>query len=159
MTEYRNSDATGFDPAAAAKSIGESYRRYLKTRYSPAEASLRAEVHLALDERFQSEKGPFRQPTPAYAAGASLSDLVSTGLLHERFTQLDPDVFPPARPLYQHQEGALHKAVARRNLVIATGTGSGKTECYLFPILHQLLTEGDAGTLSQPGCERCCSTR
>ena len=151
MTEHGNSDATGFDPIAAANRIGESYRRYLKTRYSPADASLRAEVHLALDERFQSEKGPFRQPTPAYAAGASLGDLVSTGLLHERFAQLDPDVFPPARPLYRHQESALQKAVERRNLVIATGTGSGKTECYLFPILHQLLAEGDAGTLSQPG--------
>lgn len=151
MTEPRDSDTSGFNPAAAAKSIGDSYRRYLKSRYAPADASLRAEVHLALDERFQSEKGPFRQPTPAYAAGASMSDLVSTGLLHERFTQLDPDVFPPARPLYEHQESALRKAVARRNLVIATGTGSGKTECYLLPILHQLLTEGDAGTLSQPG--------
>ena len=151
MSEYENSDAAPFDPVAAAKNIGESYRRYLKTRYSPADASLRAEVHSALEERFQSEKGPFRQETPAYASGASLSDLVSSGLLHARFAQLDPDVFPSGRPVYQHQENAFRKAVERRNLVVATGTGSGKTECYLLPILHQLLAEGDAGTLSKPG--------
>lgn len=151
MNENGNIDAPEFAPIAAAKSIGESFRRYLKSRYSPADASLREEVHLALEERFQSEKGPFRQPTPAYTPGAPLRDLVSSDLLHERFAQLDPDVFPSDRPLYQHQENALRKAVERRNLVVATGTGSGKTECYLFPILNQLLAEGEAGTLSQPG--------
>ena len=151
MPEDVDSIAAEFDPVAAAMSIGDSYRRYLKTRYSPIDTALRAEVHLALDERFQSDKGPYRQSTPAYATGSSLSSLVAAGLLHERFDQLDPAVFAPERPLYRHQEDAVRKAIAHRNLVIATGTGSGKTECYLLPILHHLLTEGDASTLSQPG--------
>lgn len=151
MNEYGDAHVPAFDPVAAAQSIGESYRRYLKTRYSPVDSTLRAEVHHALEERFQSEKGPFRQTTPAYAAGVSLNDLMSSGLLHEGFAQLDPEVFPSDRPVYEHQENALRKALERRNLVVATGTGSGKTECYLFPILHQLLSEGDAGTLSKPG--------
>ena len=59
--------------------------------------------------------------------------------------------FPTERPLYLHQERAVRKARAGRNLVIATGTGSGKTECYLFPILDYLLRERDAGTLAEPG--------
>ena len=151
MNSLVNSDVTVFDPAAAAKSIGESYLRYLTTRYKPADAALSKEVHRALQERFEREKGPFQQSTPAYTASNSLSQLVSSGLLHERFAQLDPAVFPPERPLYQHQETAIHKARERRNLVVATGTGSGKTECYLFPILHHLLSEGDAGTLHKPG--------
>jgi len=65
--------------------------------------------------------------------------------------QLDPEVLPVTRPLYAHQEEALRKAARKRNLVIATGTGSGKTECYLLPIIDTLLREDDAGTLSRPG--------
>lgn len=46
----------------------------------------------------------------------------------------------------------MEKAVRhRRNLVIATGTGSGKTECFLFPILDRLFREAEQGTLAQPG--------
>ncbi len=151
MSEHSDSGMQEFAADSAAKSIGESYMRYLKTRYSPADASLREEIHSALDERFESEKGPFRQPTPAYSTGSSLSDLISEGMLHKHLNKLEPSVFPLERPLWMHQEHALRKATARRNLVIATGTGSGKTECYLLPILNQLLTEGDAGTLTQPG--------
>lgn len=151
MSEHGNSTADEFDPVATATGIGESYRRYLKSRYAPVDTSLRAEVHSALDERFQSDIGPYKQQTPAYAAGSSLSALVTAGLLHERFRELDPLAFSPDRPLYRHQEVAIRKAMAHRNLVIATGTGSGKTECYLLPILHRLLSEGDVGTLSQPG--------
>ena len=39
----------------------------------------------------------------------------------------------------------------RRNLIVATGTGSGKTESFLIPILNHLLCEEETGTLVQPG--------
>lgn len=61
MNSLVNSDVTVFDPADAAKSIGESYLRYLTTRYKPADAALSKEVHRALQERFEREKGPFQQ--------------------------------------------------------------------------------------------------
>jgi ATP-dependent helicase YprA (DUF1998 family) len=46
------------------------------------------------------------------------------------------------RELYSHQWRAFN-AVARqrRNLIVATPTGSGKTECYLIPLLHRLVAE------------------
>src|SRR5262249_5146557 len=46
------------------------------------------------------------------------------------------------RPLYAHQWQSFEKIVRQsRNLIIATSTGSGKTECYLIPLLFRLLTE------------------
>src|SRR5690606_23425070 len=57
---------------------------------------------------------------------------------------------PLDRPLYRHQDQAIRKATAGRNIVVATGTGSGKTESFLLPILNALSAEHRAGTLG-PG--------
>lgn len=34
-----------------------------------------------------------------------------------------------------------------RNMVVSTGTGSGKTECYLYPIFNEIMREKESGTL------------
>ena len=65
--------------------------------------------------------------------------------------RLEEGGFPLQRGLYVHQEHAIRKAVSGRNLVIASGTGSGKTEAFLFPILNALLQEVEAGTGREPG--------
>ena len=50
-----------------------------------------------------------------------------------------------------HQEQAIRKVAAGRNVVVATGTGSGKTESFLLPILDALSAErAREGTL-RPG--------
>lgn len=55
------------------------------------------------------------------------------------------------RPLYEHQSSAIeHLTSNRGNLVVATGTGSGKTECFLIPLLYWLVTEPEQ-TRKQPG--------
>ena len=146
------SDATvsRFDPISAASLIGDSYKRYLKSRHQPADRKLRSEFHQSLDD-FRLHKGPFIQTTPPYRQGTSIDGLITDETLHRGFAKVDPTVFPAERTLHLHQERAIRKANAGRNLVIATGTGSGKTECYLFPILDYLLRERDAGTLAEPG--------
>ena len=58
--------------------------------------------------------------------------------------------FPLDRPLYVHQETALLKCLAGKNIVVSTGTGSGKTESFLYPILCELAKEKEEGTLN-PG--------
>src|SRR5690606_1914675 len=44
----------------------------------------------------------------------------------------------------------IRKFVAGRNLVVSTGTGSGKTESFLLPIINSLIEESARGTLT-PG--------
>src|SRR5262249_22184164 len=56
------------------------------------------------------------------------------------------------RALYAHQEEAIKRVAEGRNIVVATGTGSGKTECFLYPILLHLYREHLQGTLrARPG--------
>ncbi len=96
-------------------------------------------------------KGPLLQIALPYLKDKSIQELVEEGVLSPRFEQLCSDALQYDRPLYAHQVNAIRKAVKGRNLVVSTGTGSGKTETFLIPILNYLLREQDAGTLSQPG--------
>jgi ATP-dependent helicase YprA (DUF1998 family) len=91
------------------------------------------------------------QAAPPYAKAKSLKDLVADNVLNSEILRLTESAFPTDRALYHHQEEAIRKLCQGRNLIISTGTGSGKTECFLFPILHYLLEEAEAGTLSDPG--------
>ena len=152
MNERADTDTPGvLDPIAASRLIGSSYLRYLKARYAPADDRLRAELHDALDNRFQLDCGPFLQAASAYQKGHSLESLALEGLLHRRVLDIDSEVLPPGRPCTSTRRLRFAKPPTRRNLVIATGTGSGKTECYLLPILDRLLREADSGTLAEPG--------
>lgn len=46
------------------------------------------------------------------------------------------------RKLYKHQVDAVVKATKeRKDIVVTTGTGSGKTECFLLPLLSDLICE------------------
>lgn len=51
-------------------------------------------------------------------------------------------ILPTNYQLYDHQLRSLIEFnVNRRNLVVSSGTGSGKTECFLFPMINRLLWE------------------
>ncbi|MFC3174998.1 DEAD/DEAH box helicase [Novosphingobium bradum] len=59
--------------------------------------------------------------------------------------------FPPDAQPYRHQLEAWEHLTApdRRSVLVSSGTGSGKTECFLMPLLHDLATEAQAaGRLS-----------
>jgi DEAD/DEAH box helicase domain-containing protein len=50
-------------------------------------------------------------------------------------------------PLYTHQAAAVEAAVAGENVVVVTGTASGKTLCYNLPVLQDLLSDPQACAL------------
>ena len=80
-----------------------------------------------------------------YAKGKSPRELCNENILSPLicgYEKVHPD-----RTLYKHQEEAILKSNNNKNLVVTTGTGSGKTECFMFPILNSLLREKEKGTL------------
>ena len=143
---------TVLDPLRASQRIHDEYRRYLRSTFPLSRGDLARAFADQLDSEFPLAHGPILQASAPYVPGASVEDLVAEGVLSQRFRRLSPEAFPLDRPLYLHQERAIRKAAGdRRNLVVATGTGSGKTECFLLPILDGLLREAEEGTLSKPG--------
>ena len=134
-----------FTPSEAAAHLKESLASYIESRYRISHPLVFAEMSELLRRRGVVAQDPFIEATPAFAAGkflreverqhpdiipAGLSDLVEHGVPLERF------------PLYTHQEKALLSGFGDAgNLLIATGTGSGKTEAFVLPILARILKE------------------
>ncbi|OHU97396.1 DEAD/DEAH box helicase [Mycobacterium talmoniae] len=135
------------DPLAVGQQIEATYKRYLKTLLSPRDPEMAHAFDSAVDSSTLLTKGPLLELTPPYQPGASMAELIDQGVLHPGLRRIN---FQVDRPLYVHQETAIRKLVGGRNLVVSTGTGSGKTESFLLPILNSLIGEADAGTLG-PG--------
>ncbi|MGH2509819.1 MAG: DEAD/DEAH box helicase, partial [Ktedonobacteraceae bacterium] len=140
------------NPVDTMQQIRTTYLRYLKTIYPFQDIQLRASFWHELEIEESLVKGPLLESAPPFVVGRSIAQLVTDGILHPRFKNLCSPVLPWERPLYLHQEqAATHVIAEQRNLIVATGTGSGKTEAFLIPILNHLLAEEEAGTLPEPG--------
>ena len=142
---------SALQPLAVTRHIEETYRRYLLSLYPARREDLRTELADAFSAPGLLTKGPYLEAAPPYAAGACVLDLVRAGVLARRMAELPADVLPPERPLYAHQDRAVRHLASGRNAIVATGTGSGKTESFVLPVLDSLFREQEAGTLGQPG--------
>lgn len=146
-------------PIETTEYLRNTYERYLKTIYPFQDEAIRARFWKRLAEPERLVKGPLLEASPPFETGHSIEALVAEGVLHSSFRQLcdstshlNKPPLPRERALWVHQERAIRNVVEHgRNLVVATGTGSGKTEAFLIPILNALMDEEEAGTLSQPG--------
>ena len=136
------------DAFALSREIVARYRRYLWTTFSFRDAALQASFERALN-RWPLSRGPFVEATPPFRRGRTPRELFSALLdppPDEGFVQ----ALYGDRPLYQHQEEAIQKVWEGQNVIVATGTGSGKTEAFLYPILLHLYREYQQGQLG-PG--------
>jgi ATP-dependent helicase YprA (DUF1998 family) len=147
-----------FGVTQVAHQIYLRLHRYLAAQYHIRDTDLIEERRLALEEPGCISQRPFVEVTPSYAVVSGFSDLKAppavTGLLQELVSwKSGIGVFPP----YKHQAEALEHFFSRgrdgHDLIVATGTGSGKTETFLYAILGALALEGTEGRHSflQPG--------
>ena len=98
------------------------------------------------EEQLEKEdlfKGPYVDLNLPFKRGESLRKLIEEGVVCKSFVELgDINI---DRPLYSHQEESIRQIGAGRSAIITTGTGSGKTESFLFPILNDLISDIEKG--------------
>ena len=129
--------------------IRQRYENYLKTSFYFKDPSLRESFQAALKKEDSLLKGPFPEPTRGFKQGLS-----ARALAQECFPGRSEGLLPAliARRLYVHQERAVRAThLDQRNIVVATGTASGKTESFLYPILFELYRQHLTGELRDPG--------
>lgn len=133
-----------FNPIETARRIENSYREYIATTIHFDDSNLQNQLEKILNIPGYLAKGPFLEAAAPYRKDKSVAQLVEEKILCAGMMSLgggDPNCFDPNRPLYVHQVKAIMNANAGRNYVVVTGTGSGKTECFLLPILNDILKE------------------
>jgi ATP-dependent helicase YprA (DUF1998 family) len=137
------------DPIRTSQAVAEAYYGYLCTTFQFSDERLNDQFKAGLRQKDKYVKGPIVQATPPFKKSLTLNGLVEEGVLSPLFSKCPENVL--SRPLYTHQEAAIRKMVSgQRNIVVATGTGSGKTECFMLPICNHLLRQYEAGTLTAP---------
>ena len=133
-----------FSPIKAAEEITEKYKRYLRTIFQIADPEFSAQFNQELNQKEILSKGPYLDAVDSFKKGKSPDELINEGTLPSSFRKFG---LPMERTLYQHQETSIRKVQSGRNVVVSTGTGSGKTESFLLPILSELASEAENKTL------------
>lgn len=138
------------NPRETTDKIRDDYQEYIESILTVKDTELTELARKAV-AKTEFVKGPYLETTLPFVQGKSLKELVDEGLLSAEFAKMGRAVHYADWQLRIHQEKALRKCVGEQhNMIVSTGTGSGKTECYLYPILNEIMREKEAGTLN-PG--------
>lgn len=111
-------------PSILSHEIRESTRRFLIGAYEPSDAFFHGVMRRFVEADDGLAKGPYLQLGLPFRPGSVGVDFFGGFQL-------------PFRG-HRHQEAAWERLASDRgavNTLVATGTGSGKTECFLFPVL------------------------
>lgn len=131
------------NPILFTERVLGDFLKYQLTTYGFADRHFNTQLRRlhSLDETRYTPllRGPFHQPRTGLKAGPGVAQLVHEGkphpLLRERANH--PHV-------YDHQKRAIEFIRAGKTPLVSAGTDSGKTECFLYPILSRCLELRDA---------------
>ena len=137
--------------------IKAKFSRYLRSTFDIRDNTYKSLYSQRLDElESRLYKGPFLASSLPFEQSKTLNEVIAEGLFEKDFIKIggkDPekeDYLDFNRPCYAHQIKAFETIRNGRNMVVTTGTGSGKTECFMFPIINELIKEYNSGNRS-PG--------
>ena len=135
--------------------IRKRYESYLKTSFFFSNSELRDSFQEALREGDSLLKVGTPERQSEFKLGINARTLAE-----KRFQGKAADLLPALHdyPLYMHQQEAIRltdtndkKDVTGKNVFVATGTASGKTESFLYPILFELYRQYLEKTLENSG--------
>lgn len=137
------------NPFDVLRSVQQDYLSYVRTFQIFQNPDIQAWVLERIQNGSLLWKPPFIQLARPFAAGEELSALVQEGLLHPHVPHIlrrNPadETSAPIRP-HLHQTQAVRKIVQGKNVVVATGTGSGKSFAFGIPIISDALKRHSEG--------------
>lgn len=130
-------------PSVVASELQDSVHGFLRSAFpiaTPFFQGTEGDSHALIDGLIERTHALFRGPyldlkLPFRAANSD----------HSPFRHVSLSINP-----YRHQQQAFERlaGAAPRSTIIATGTGSGKTECFLLPVLDDCLERRERGIKS-----------
>jgi ATP-dependent helicase YprA (DUF1998 family) len=135
------------NPVHFAHSVCDEFLRYLFSAFPLSDPELAQQARRLLERPSSLDiplvKGPFVSLSEAFAKGESVQRLADQGVLHHAMPGL---IGYPS--MWKHQQEVFEAVKKNNHVLVATGTGSGKTEAFLYPIVDHLLRERDKGITS-----------
>ncbi len=136
-------------PTRVQNYIREAYLKYYDSAFWMRDDGIMAERRKLLQADGVMAQEPLLEAVPQYPSVEAIEEACKrAGLSSETASRLGPLVFGSDKSikLRQHQAEALVAAMVgnelgQRNVVVTSGTGSGKTESFLLPILAGILEE------------------
>ena len=135
------------DPIKIYKEIRSSYYKYIGSGLPFFREEYNCERNELINEDGTISQPPIIEIVPKYHEKATLREFcVAEDVNPDLDEFVNCGLFSRScsveRKLYDHQYEALKCAhIDRKSIVVTTGTGSGKTECFLLPIIADLVKE------------------
>ena len=155
------------DPISSFEDVRNFYIKYLETAFRIGPASIQNERRRLLEQVGTLCTEPFIEPLPRYVElGKRIDDLLDLAVASEVLSAFDElarqafvllamsGLIPSSRDpktgvrrgeyqLYTHQLEMLRKGISSgKPGIVTSGTGSGKTEAFLLPVLATICEEG-----------------
>lgn len=123
--------------------LREALEDYIKSQYFGKSPILLSAVQNKLDQEGILYQKPYIESSPAYKSelnGIQKSSKLPDWVKAYFDALANADLGVHSSP-FCHQVEALEAAFAGKDLFVSTGTGSGKTECFMWPLLAKLAAE------------------
>ena len=149
---HREKFQMSLNPIQYTESVVHNFLRYQTTAYPFSDPELDTQMRrlLSMEKPWESPllQGPYVSLSRSFSTGARVMDLVRDGIFHPHMRERIPHKIDR---VYGHQEKAIRAVHGGRPTLVSTGTGSGKSECFLYPIISkcfQLRDEGASAGIS-----------
>lgn len=126
------------NPIEVVDQVIDEYRSYLLTEFRARDPKLRAALEEALTRPLFLAQEPFFQSHRPFKEGKRWADLGLDAKLASTMEQRSG-----SKTGYLHQSESITHLLGpdAGPLVVTTGTGSGKTECFLLPVLQNAIED------------------
>lgn len=121
-------------PSLLAREVQTGLKQFLTVGFEPSDALFAGVMERFTEQESRWMKGPYVQLGLPFRLGSQGSKFFKD--------------FETEHPGYVHQEAAWQRLASDRQAaatLVATGTGSGKTECFLYPLLDHCARSNAAG--------------
>lgn len=129
------------DPFKIYKAVKEQYKSYIQTFQVFKNTDIRSFVEEGINKRKMLWQEPVIQISKRFKAGEPISKLIANKHLHPSCSDVYHGFIP-----YAHQQKSIEIVCQdKKNLVVTTGTGSGKSICFELPIVSYCLEQAEKG--------------
>lgn len=133
--------------------LKDAFMRYYGTAYELRDPGVTRERDALLRRPGAAFSEPYLELMPTYPlADETLAVTLDRLGVPEAASLIQSGLMPYELP-YEHQTRALTESLTGHDVVVGTGTGSGKTEAFLIPVLTRLVAESSRWAPQLPSDE------